>query len=227
MIDQWRATAPSSVAELLQQTTVIAGLNLAELAAHLGQQLPRDLRRNKGLIGQYLELALGADGGSLPQPDFARLGIELKTIPVDRQGQPLETTYVCVAPLSGIAGSHWQQSLLRLKLNRVLWLPIEGERTIPLPQRRIGQGFLWQMDSHWEQQLRADYEELMEHITLGHLDQLHARHGQWLQLRPKAADSRVRTEATDEQGQRVAINPRGFYLRKEFTRRILEQHLLI
>ncbi len=29
------------------------------------------------------------------------LGVELKTIPVDSLGRPLETTFVCVAPVNG------------------------------------------------------------------------------------------------------------------------------
>ncbi|MBP7547971.1 MAG: DNA mismatch repair endonuclease MutH [Corallincola sp.] len=216
---------PADSRELLARATALAGLTLGELATRLQRPLPADLRRHKGLIGQYLELALGADGGARPQPDFAHLGIELKTIPIGGDGLPLETTYVCTAPLSGIAGECWQHSLLRRKLSRVLWLPVEGERQLPLAQRRIGQGFLWQMDSDWEQQLQADYEELMELLALGQLDRLHARHGQWLQLRPKAANSRVRTTATNAEGAPVSINPKGFYLRKRFTGALLSHHL--
>ncbi|MBQ1785066.1 MAG: DNA mismatch repair endonuclease MutH [Gammaproteobacteria bacterium] len=220
-----RIAPPADSSQLLARATALAGLTLAELATQLQRPLPADLRRNKGVIGQYLELALGADGGARPEPDFAHLGIELKTIPIGADGQPLETTYVCTAPLSGIAGERWQTSLLKRKLSQVLWLPIEGQRQIPLAQRRIGQGFLWQMNPHWEQQLRADYEELMELLALGQLDRLHARHGQWLQLRPKAANSRVRTAATDADGLPVTINPRGFYLRKAFTATLLASHL--
>ena len=29
------------------------------------------------------------------QNDFANIGVELKTIPIDASGNPLETTYVC------------------------------------------------------------------------------------------------------------------------------------
>ena len=113
---------PADSRELLARATALAGLTLGELATRLQRPLPADLRRHKGLIGQYLELALGADGGARPQPDFAHLGIELKTIPIGGDGLPLETTYVCTAPLSGIAGECWQHSLLRRKLSRVLWL---------------------------------------------------------------------------------------------------------
>lgn len=54
-----------------------------------------------------LELYLGAMAGSKPEQDFPELGIELKTIPVDAAGKPLETTFVCVAPLTGNSGVTW------------------------------------------------------------------------------------------------------------------------
>ena len=66
--------------------------------------MPPDLRRDKGWVGMLLEYWLGADAGSKAEQDFAHLGVELKTIPVDESGVPLETTFVCVAPLTGNSG---------------------------------------------------------------------------------------------------------------------------
>jgi DNA mismatch repair protein MutH len=43
------------------------------------------LKRDKGWIGILLELWLGASAGSKPEQDFAALGVELKTIPIDSQ----------------------------------------------------------------------------------------------------------------------------------------------
>ena len=80
-----------------------------------------------------LELYLGAMAGSKPEQDFPELGIELKTIPVDAAGKPLETTFVCVAPLTGNSGVTRASSHVRHKLARVLWIPVEGERQIRWP----------------------------------------------------------------------------------------------
>ncbi|EVT76435.1 DNA mismatch repair enzyme MutH family protein, partial [Vibrio parahaemolyticus V-223/04] len=65
-------------------------------------------------------------------------GIELKSIPIGYNGRPLETTFVCVAPLTGVQGLTWEISHVRNKLSRVLWVPVEGEREIPLAERRVG-----------------------------------------------------------------------------------------
>ncbi len=72
-----------------------------------------------------LEIWLGASAGSKPEQDFAALGVELKTCPYD-PGCPLETTFVCVAPLTGNSGVTWETSHVRHKLKRVLWIPVEG-----------------------------------------------------------------------------------------------------
>ncbi len=218
---------PHSEAELLQRAHQLAGQRLDTLATQLGLPVPPDLKRDKGWIGTLLELHLGASAGSKAEQDFAHLGIELKTIPVDALGKPLETTFVCVAPLTGNSGVTWETSHVRHKLARVLWIPVEGERTIPLAERRAGAPLIWQPDADEEQQLRADWEELMDMIVLGQVERITARHGAWLQIRPKAANNRALTEAIGEHGETIMTLPRGFYLKKSFTSALLARHFLL
>ncbi|WP_116475073.1 DNA mismatch repair endonuclease MutH [Zobellella maritima] len=218
---------PHSVTMLLSQAEQLAGWSLAELAQQHGLAVPRDLRRDKGWVGQLLELALGASAGSKPEQDFPELGVELKTIPVDRHGRPLETTFVCVAPLTDTAGIRWEDSSVRNKLSRVLWIPVLGERNIPPGERRIGQPLLWVPTAEEEQLLRQDWEELMELISLGQVQEISARHGQVLQLRPKAANSRVLTAAIGKDGEPIQTLPRGFYLKIGFTAALLARHFML
>ncbi len=63
-----------------------------------------------------------------------------------------------------------------------------------------------------------DWEELMDMIVLGQVERITARHGEVLQLRPKAANSKALTEAVGAQGEPILTLPRGFYLKKEFHR---------
>lgn len=215
---------PENEGVLLSQAQKIAGHSLGELAALADLPVPADLKRDKGWIGILLEMWLGASAGSKPEQDFAALGIELKTIPIDRLGRPLETTFVCVAPLTGNSGVVWETSHVRHKLKRVLWIPVEGERQIPLADRRIGSPLLWQPSEDEERQLRLDWEELMDLIVLGEVERITARHGEVLQLRPKAANSKALTEAIGADGSRILTLPRGFYLKKNFTAALLARH---
>lgn len=215
---------PQTEQELLERARNIAGCTFSELAQEAGINVPPDLRKDKGWVGQLLEWHLGATAGSKPQQDFESLGIELKSIPISHQGRPLETTFVCVAPLTGVHGITWETSHVRNKLSRVLWIPVQGEREIPLAERRVGSPLLWSPSPDEEAQLKADWEELMEFIVLGQFSQISARHGEVMQLRPKAANGKVLTEAYGQQGKPIKTQPRGFYLRTQFTAQILQRY---
>lgn len=216
------ATSPKNETELLHRAKSIAGLTLGELAQELGVSIPPDLKRDKGWVGQLIEIALGAKAGSKPEQDFAHLGIELKTIPINANGFPLETTFVSLAPLIQNSGVTWESSHVKHKLSHVLWIPVQGERHIPLAERFIGTPILWQPSKAQEYRLRRDWEELMDYIVLGKLHQINATYGEVLQLRPKGANNRARAKGINAKGEIIDTLPLGFYLRKTFTAEILQ-----
>lgn len=220
-------TSPPASEAPMDQAQRLAGYSLGELAALAGLPIPADLKRDKGWTGVLLELWLGASAGSKPEQDFAALGVELKTIPIDGRGKPLETTFVCVAPLTGNTGISWETSHVRHKLKRVLWMPVEGDRAIPLAERRVGSPLLWSPNEEEDRQLRLDWEELMDMIVLGQVERITARHGEVLQLRPKAANSKALTEAIGAHGELILTLPRGFYLKKNFTGALLARHFFL
>ncbi len=218
---------PNTEQQLLQNCTAIAGQSLTELTTLCKVELPQELKFSKGLTGQLLEKILGATAGNAAEPDFQNLGIELKTIPVDINGKPRETTYVCTVPLLNSNGVSWQQSWVRRKLSRVLWLPIEADPQIPLAKRRIGMGILWSPTEMQSQILQQDWEELMQLINTGQFEHLTAKIGTYLQIRPKAANSKTLTHATNELGAPCLTAPRGFYLRTQLTSSILQQAFVL
>lgn len=216
---------PQTLEQLLSQAQSIAGLTFGELADELHIPVPPDLKRDKGWVGMLLERALGATAGSKAEQDFSHLGIELKTLPINAEGYPLETTFVSLAPLVQNSGVKWENSHVRHKLSCVLWMPIEGSRHIPLRERHIGAPILWKPTAEQERQLKQDWEELMDLIVLGKLDKITARIGEVMQLRPKGANSRSVTKGIGKNGEIIDTLPLGFYLRKEFTAQILKAFL--
>jgi DNA mismatch repair protein MutH len=193
----------------------------------MGQGLPERPRRAKGWIGLLVERALGADGACRSVPDFETLGVELKTIPVDRRGRCQESTFVCTIPLAEIGRVEWEASRVRRKLARVLWVPVESESGVMFADRRLGHPLLWSPTPKEEADLRFDWEELAGLIGRGELDRITGHLGQYLQVRPKAANARARCVAADRDGARELTLPRGFYLRARFTQALLERHFLI
>jgi DNA mismatch repair protein MutH len=215
---------PASVRELVARADRLAGRPLGEIADALAVEVPPDLRRAKGWVGQLMERALGADAASRDEPDFRGLGVELKTLPVDGAGRPVETTFVATIPLREVGDVPWRGSRVERKLRRVLWVPVEGDRALSVADRRVGAALLWSPTAEQEAALRFDWEELSGLIGRGEIEAVTAHLGRYLQVRPKAAHSRVRTTAIDAEGEVLVTLPRGFYLRTCFTAEILRQH---
>jgi len=220
-----KLTPPKDKQELLDRCHEIAGKTVAELALTYHQKIPRSLNQAKGFVGQFIEYALGANGLNLPEPDFPNLGIELKTLPLNANGQPRESTYICTAPLrSSVKAELWENSRVRKKLAHVLWVPIEADPNIPLPNRRIGTALLWSPSFAIEAILRQDWEELTSMLHLGQVANLSAKIGTYLQIRPKAAHSHILSTTINEEGEVTRVNPKGFYLRTSLTQKILKEN---
>ena len=162
-----------------------------------------------------LEIVLGID-------NIILISILVAKLP-EKQRQPGRIIGLSLAPLIQNSGVNWQNSHVRHKLSRVLWIPIEGSRSIPLAERHIGTPILWQPSEQQERQLQRDWEELMDYIVLGQLDKINARLGEVLQLRPKGANSKSLTKGIGKHGEIIDTLPLGFYLRKAFTHEILQQ----
>ena len=218
---------PQSESELVDLATTLAGETLGEIAARFGQHTPGTLHGAKGWIGELIELALGASAQSRPVPDFENIGIELKTIPLNINLVPQESTFVSTVPLRNLVGLRWIDSSVKAKLDRVLWVPVEAAKDIPIAQRRLGMPFIWSPSERDAEILRADWEEHIEQIAFGNLDQIDARFGTYLQVRPKAPNRRELTLTTDASGASVSSLPRGFYLRAAFTKKILADARLV
>ncbi len=211
---------PRDEAELLRRVDDLAGRTLREVAEAARIRVPTGPGAvTKGWAGQLLEALLGATAGGRAEPDFPGLGVELKTIPVDGAGRPRESTFVCVAPLDVVSLGAWEESWVRRKLGRVLWVPLVVAE--PLPDTMIGGARLWSPSAADDAVLRADFEELRALLAEGALARLDARVGTALQLRPKAADATPAAWVTDEDGERVRTVARGFYLRTSFTAAVL------
>lgn len=199
---------PRDEAELLARALALRGRPVEPTGLH-----------RKGKVGELVERALGAHGGSTATWDFPDLAVELKTIPVDaRTGMPRESTFVCAVSLADADRAEWATSWARRKLSRVLWVPVAVHED---GQQLIGEARLWSPTPEQERVLAGDFEEILGRAGMGDVEGITARLGRWLQLRPKAAHGGVRTRVPGADGEIVATVPRGFYLRARFTGAIL------
>ena len=209
------------IAALLDRARALVGTSVGELATSLGLSSAGEAVRTKGTPGAILERALGATGGPSKIHDFPELGVELKTIPIDRRGVPTESTYVCTLSLSDAETQEWEVSWVRAKLARVLFVPLVADDGEPWPARRIAEPVLWSPTAEQDAVLRADFDDVVGLIGVGRIEELTAHRGRWLQVRPKAAHGRVRTVAFGAENEPIETIPRGFYLRPSFTGALL------
>ncbi len=217
---------PKTVLQLEQRAHQLAGKTMAELAQCHQTKLPQDLSIEKGWQGQFIEACLGADAGNRAMPDFSLINVELKTLPIDFNGKVLESTYVSVVDINKNLAVRWQQSAVYHKLQHVLWVPIARDKKQSIEESVVASPFFWQPSTSQQVQLQSDWENAMELISMGKIHQLNARMGEILQVRPKAANSRVLTATTNEKGEKAQTLPRGFYLRPQFTQSLLDDCLI-
>ncbi len=208
---------------LLAHARALVGVELGELADALGLPVPVGRVRTKGWSGQVIEHELGVAVGGTRGPDFAALGIELKTVPVRDNLEPLESTAVCQIDPVGIAGESWESSYVRAKLARVLFVALAvpaGARSVG--ERQVAAVRLWTPDAAEEAALRADFELFArDYYRRGRAAEITGHLGAVLQVRPKGRDAADIRDAYDAAGRPTRVGKHGFYLRPAFVARIL------
>ncbi len=214
------------LAALMAHARALVGVDLAELADQMGLPVPLHAagpERTKGWSGQIIERELGVETKGTSGPDFANLGIELKTVPVDEAGKPHESTAVCQIDPVAIAGESWETSTARKKLARVLFVallvPAEARS---VGERRVSAVRLWSPSPEQERTLRADFDLFVrEYFRRGRSDAITGHLGVALQVRPKGKDAADRRDGYDETGAATRVGKCGFYLRPAFVAAIL------
>lgn len=212
---------PGDEAELLHRARLVAGRTVQEVAFDLGSHPPARLTHAKGYVGELCEAALGAPRSSKPEPDFSHLGIELKTLPLSKTGFPSQSTYVCRVDPAELGRGRWVDSRLKHKLARVLFMPYEGAKDVPVADRHFGSPVLWSPSPDEEALLRHDWEDFALLAAQGLLAAVTARRGHVLQVRPKSAKGGAQQTTQMSTGEAFVDEPRGFYLRPAFTSEIL------
>jgi DNA mismatch repair protein MutH len=211
---------------LLAHARALVGVELGELADALGLPVPSGRVRTKGWSGQILEHELGVSNppsGATRGPDFAALGVELKTVPVDATLAPIESTAVCQIDPIAVAAESWEASYVRRKLARVLFIALEvpdGARSVG--ERRVAAVRLWSPDAQQEDLLRADFELFVRgFFRRGRADDITGHLGTVMQVRPKGKNAADLRDGYDAQGNATRVGKCGFYLRPAFVAAIL------
>ena len=91
-----------------------------------------------------------------------------------------------------------------------------------MAERYVGNSWIWQPSFKEECSLQRDWEELMDRVVLGEQAEITSHEGEYLHIRPKAANSLVLVRGISNGHTSEFINPKGFYLRTSFTGKLLQ-----
>jgi DNA mismatch repair protein MutH len=214
---------PENFSELEGRLRFITGRTLGEICSSLKVSVPESTVHAKGFAGELIEAVLGTDADNAPEPDFTKLGLELKSVPVDQNFKPLESTFLCHVPLMGSRGQRFEDSALYKKVHRILLVFVLAPRDLEMAQRKILGYIFWEPTSDDLKTIKGDYDELMEMIETGGIGEITARIGAIVQLRPKGANGRELTECIGPEGSIIKTRPRGFYMRRSFMQEIIRR----
>ena len=175
--------------------------------------------RTKGWSGQVIEQELGVAVGGARGPDFAALGVELKTVPVREILEPLESTAVCQIDPVAIAAESWETSYVREKLACVLFVALEvPPEARSVGERRVAAVRLWSPDADEARALRDDFELFVRgYYRRGRATEITGHLGEVMQVRPKGRDADDLRDAYDAAGSPTRVGKHGFYLRPAFV----------
>ena len=91
----------------------------------------------------------------------------------------------------------------------------------------VGSPLWWRPGPEEEARLRRDWQEHMDVIRRGLADEITARDGEILQIRPKGASAQSTTWGRGPDDNLVLTRPRAFYLRRSFTQALLARHFAL
>ncbi len=217
--------APQNFEELILRLNTIVGKSIETLAKNYSLTVPVSPLHGKGFVGELMEICLGATAKNKSIPDFPDLDLELKTLPVDSSLKPLESTFITYAPLDNIRFLTFERSSLYAKLKRMLFVVILATRELNYAERKVLGYFFYTPEPQDLSQIKGDYEEIYEQITTGNIEQISAKYGTIVQLRPKCSNGRDLTRCIGPDGKNILTRPRGFYLRRTFTAELIERYL--
>jgi len=113
----------SSETSILKYAKKLVGKSIAQILEGCVKEV--DIK-NKGIIGTIIEeFYFGIKPNNSPLPDFEKVGIELKIIPLIQQTRKVavkERTKVCSINYVKLIEEEWQTSHAKTKLNKILFI---------------------------------------------------------------------------------------------------------
>lgn len=164
------------------------------------------IKKNKGFIGQIVEKFFFIKNNNRQEVDIENLGIEIKTVPLNKYFLPKEKTYICNININDFK-FEWKNSNLYKKLNTILWVPYQGCCKIPLYDKIIFIPFIYKISPLEEKKIKREWIEIVENHIYN--KQINITSLEYLEIKIKKST--------------LNKNYYAYYLNKKFTKMILKK----
>lgn len=153
------------------------GWSLSDIRKEVSLKYPDiKLVTNKGIVGQLLEALIGNPPDSNPLPDVIGLGIELKVLPLRKNGkgiQPKERSKIKSLNYNSIVQEEWKTSDVRKKMRKILFLMYEqptGKTYMDWEEFVFHGPLLYLLEIENEDVVEFDWNGIKQKVILGKAD---------------------------------------------------------
>jgi DNA mismatch repair endonuclease MutH len=200
--------------QTLTRMRPFVGLTFDALAAHVGRS---------GLGGKagaaVVVRALLGQAMHGRTNEFARFGVEIKTVPVDLDGHVLEAMSFPTFVHQEVIFESWDESDLLGRLNRLLVVPVHRGGPASLASTTLGRPFFWSPSESELLGIQAEWERFRHLIEIGQSRDLpKASETMYVHVRPKARNAADRDPAPGG----FDVTKKSFWLNQAYVSRILE-----
>jgi len=174
--------------------------------------------KNKGLAGLIIEKEwFGIEQNSSQLPDFDKVGIELKIIPLKKTKNGIvvkERTKICSMNYMTLHNETWEESHAKEKLNKILFVYYVPD-TSNILKSKILKIDLWKLSKETgELFLKEDWKSIQNKVSMGYAHELSSRDTESLEASPAGTKKEVPQFNTV---YAATAQKRAFSLKQPFT----------
>lgn len=150
--------------------------------------------------------------------EFARFGIEVKTVPVDAQGKIVEAMSFPAFHHEELIYETWDASDLLGRINRLLIVPVHRSKGATLAATRLGRPFFWSPSQDELVGIQTEWERFRRLIQIGQARVLpKPSETTYIHVRPKGRDATDRDKAPGG----FDVIKKCFWLNQSYVGRVL------
>ena len=206
---------PTNIESIVEYAQKLEGHTLRELTDATDLQDPKQRR---GSFGNAVEdKYFGYDINSSPEPDFAEVGLELKTTPEKRNANgkvvAKERLVLTMIDYDEVVNETFETSHLLEKAKSILLVVYMWEKDKNPLDYKIDYADLWGLPEEDMPQFKADWETVVDKVRTGHAEDISSSDTMYLEACTKAADSSVRRSQPYSD---VPAKPRAWALKASY-----------